>query len=222
MKRSTGFTLIEILIAVFILSVVMSMVYASYTGTFRIVKSSEYYSEVYNMARITMDRMTKDLEAISPYGQKLEFISQTSEFGGRDNLEISFRARAYLSFDETNAPGGMSAIRYRIEEGKEKNSYALYRDDDPLLQESVSNLKKAGFVVCDRVKSVEYRFYDSKGLEYESWDSRSSGEMQKDQAPVMVSITLHMVNPDDEEKPYTFMTRVYIPVNKPPGKQGAL
>ena len=44
--------------------------------------------------------------------------------------------------------------------------------------------------------------------------------MQKDKVPAMVSITLRLINPDDEEKPYTFMTRVYMPVNKSPVKQG--
>lgn len=221
MKRSTGFTLIEVLIAVFIMSVVMSTVYAAYTGTYRIIQGSEYQGEIYTMARITMDRMTRDLEAMSLYREKAEFISRPAELGRRDNLEISFRARAHLGFNEANTTGAMTAVRYRMEEGKDGNSYVLYRDEDPILQEDVNNIGETGFAVCDRIKSVEYRFYDSKGREYESWDSHSSGESQKDQAPLMVSITLHMMNPDDEEKSYTFTTRVYIPVHQPV-KQGAL
>jgi general secretion pathway protein J len=214
MKRTTGFTLIEILIAIFILSVVMSTVYAAYTGTYRIISSSEYQGDIYAMARITLDRMTKDLEAMSRFQDKLEFISRPPELGSRENLEISFRARAHLSFDDANTTGGMTAVRYRVEEDDGGNSYMLYRDEDPILQESVSGIQKNGFAVCDRIKKVEYKFYDDKGREYESWDSRSTADLQKDQAPVMVSITLYLINPDDEEKPYTFTTRVHIPVNR--------
>jgi prepilin-type N-terminal cleavage/methylation domain-containing protein len=217
MKRTTGFTLIEILIAILILSVVMSTVYAAYTGTFRIIGSSEYQGEIYAMARIAMERITKDLEAISPYGGSLEFISRTAELGGLDNLEISFRAKAHLSFDETNTTGGSTAIRYRVEEDKGKKGYILLRDDDFMVQDDMSTIKKTGFVVCDRIKSLKYTFYDTKGNEYESWDSLSGQEVQKGKAPVMVTIVLNLINPDNEDSPFTFMTRVYIPVN-----QGAL
>jgi len=36
MQKRNGFTLIEILIAIFILATVLTTVYAAYTGTFRI------------------------------------------------------------------------------------------------------------------------------------------------------------------------------------------
>jgi prepilin-type N-terminal cleavage/methylation domain-containing protein len=42
MRRNKGFTLIEILLAIFILGIVLSTVYVSYTGTFRIIRETEY------------------------------------------------------------------------------------------------------------------------------------------------------------------------------------
>ena len=41
-----GFTLLEILIATFILAVVMTTVYAAYNGTFPIIKDSEEYHKI--------------------------------------------------------------------------------------------------------------------------------------------------------------------------------
>lgn len=37
-KKIKGFTLVEILVAVLILSIVLSTVYVAYTGTFRLVR----------------------------------------------------------------------------------------------------------------------------------------------------------------------------------------
>ncbi|MBN1663825.1 MAG: prepilin-type N-terminal cleavage/methylation domain-containing protein [Deltaproteobacteria bacterium] len=220
MKRTSGFTLIEILIAVFILSVVISTVYAAYTGTFRIIRDSEYNGEIYSMARITLERMTKDMEAVSLYGGNIEFISRPSDAGGWNTLEITFRSRAHINFEDITAIGGMTTIRYRVAEGEERNVYTLLRDDDPTPQANISDIPKAGFVVCEQIRSLEYRFYDDKGSEYDSWNSLSGPEAQKGKAPAAVSVSLSLMNPDDEDKPYTFVTRVYIPVNQPL-KQGA-
>ena len=58
-----GFTLIEILIAVSILAVVLSTIFASYTGTFSIIEETESQADIYGMARIAMERIQEDLES---------------------------------------------------------------------------------------------------------------------------------------------------------------
>ena len=49
--------------------------------------------------------------------------------------------------------------------------------------------------------------------ELESWDSSSSAE-QKGKVPAAVKIELSLVNLNDKEKPYKFMTKVFLPVKK--------
>jgi hypothetical protein len=166
------------------------------------------------MARITLERMTRDLEAISPYEKTLEFISRPSESGGWDNRDISFRSRAHLSFDEENATGGITTIRYRLEEDQEKKGYILFRDDVLVTNDDGGEMKKAGFAVCDRVQSMAYTFYDAKGNEYDAWDSRTGRDEQKGKAPAVIAISLHLLNPDHEDAPYTFATRVFIPLSQ--------
>ena len=58
-----GFTLLEILIAVVILVIVLSTVFASFTGTLRLVSETESQAEVYQMARIALERILEDLES---------------------------------------------------------------------------------------------------------------------------------------------------------------
>jgi hypothetical protein len=47
----------------------------------------------------------------------------------------------------------------------------------------------------------------------ESWDSSSLND-QKGKAPTAVKIELVMANLKDKEKPYKFMTKVFLPVKK--------
>ena len=56
-----GFTLLEVLIAMSIFAVVLSMLYTVYTGTFRNIEETESQADLYQMARIVLERMTEDL-----------------------------------------------------------------------------------------------------------------------------------------------------------------
>ena len=59
-----GFTLFEILIAMFIFGVVVSTIFTSYTGTFKIIEETESQADIYAMARVAMARLQEDLESV--------------------------------------------------------------------------------------------------------------------------------------------------------------
>ena len=211
----TGFTLIEILLAIFILGIVMSTVYASYTGTFRIIRDTQEDAEIYGMARNALDRMVRDLQSAAPWGGAFTFITKADTLGDHEFLRLTFRAAAHVAFNDREVPGGISVIEYRVEEGTEKTGYVLVRSDnlyrDPGKEESLPG----GYVLSDRVESLTYRFIDTTGKEYETWDSGGQVEAQKKKAPAGILIRLSLVNAANKERPYRFMTRVRIPFNVP-------
>jgi general secretion pathway protein J len=211
-----GFTLIEILLAVFILGIVMSTVYASYTGTFRIIRDTQEDAEIYGMARSALDRMVRDLQSAAPWRGSFTFVTKTDTLGSREFLRLTFRAAAHVSFNDQEVPGGIAVIEYRVEEGTEKAGYVLVRSDDLYRDPGKKEEPLAGgYVLSDRVEALTYRFTDEAGKEYEIWDSGGQVEAQKNRAPAGVLIRLSMVNAADKERPYRFMTRVRIPFNRP-------
>jgi len=109
-----GFTLIEILIAIFILGIVLSTVYAAYTGTFRIIRDTGYDAEAYAMARSALFRMTQDLDNVVPY--KGSFYVSLRKGGERDRalVELSFLSSSHIAFREKEPASGMAAIRYEL------------------------------------------------------------------------------------------------------------
>jgi len=72
-----GFTLFELLIAIFIFALVLTTIYASSTGTFRVVNETESEVEIYRMARIAMERMLEDLESL--YVQRSPLTGKSAE-----------------------------------------------------------------------------------------------------------------------------------------------
>ena len=212
--RTKGFTLIEILIAVFILGVVLSTVYASYTGTFRIIRETETDAELYGMARTALDRLSRDLETAASWKGAFTFLAKPYNLGDREFTRLTFRSAAHVAFGEKEAPAGIAVIGYEVEEGTEKEGYTLFRSDslrrDPVKEETAVG----GFLLCDRIETLTYVFYDTAGKEYETWDSGGDVEAQKKRAPAMVEIRLGLVNEKDREHPYPFMTRVRLPLNQ--------
>ena len=224
-ERAAGFTLVELLIAVFILTVVTSTVYTAYRGTFRLIDESGYDGEVYEAARAVMSRLQLDLAAMSSYKGEFMFIAKKQDLTGGDFMDVVFLSAAHITFDEKEPPGGIAAIRYLVEEdnssgsgtgtGGDMPSYRLLRVDnlfDNRPREETT--APQGYVVCERVQSFLLKFYDPSGKEYETWDSGAEGEIQKKRAPAIVSVQLLLANPRDRERPYRFSTRFYLPVNR--------
>ena len=198
-KSSAGFTLLEILLAIFILAIVMSTVYASYTGTLKLVEETRYSDYVYGMARNTMKRMIADMESISPYNGAFRFVSEENDMGEGDFTDLTFLTSAHLDFFDAHS-SGTAVVSYYVEEDGNKEGYVLKRND--ILYrggKEEEDLKEAGFVLCDSLKSVKYTFYDKGGEEYEDWDTASPIKPGSEGAPFLISIELEFVNPKDAE-----------------------
>ena len=216
-----GFTLLEILIAMFILAVVLSTIFSSYTGTFRVIDETESQAEVYAMARIVMERVKEDLESafISKREkdeeseedalQPTRFVGETKEIKGRDADTLRFLSRAHLVFDEDTENSGLAEIIYFVNEKDEENGFAIYRSDTPELEDAVGK-ETGGLMLCDDLFSVDISYYDADGEKYDSWDS-SKREFEE-RLPTIVSISLKFLNKKSDEGNLKFMTKIALPM----------
>jgi len=216
---SGGFTLLELLIAIFIFVVVLSLVYTAYTGTLRNVEEVESRAEIYHMARIAMERMVEDLgsavfspktggakteeEALQP----LRFVGEANEIDGRRADTLRFASEAHLVFDEEENAAGTAEIVYKVMEGDEGKGLVLYRSDIPLLM-AVAGEEAGGLMLCDGLYSIRFSYYDEEGEEYERWNS--SEEAFKGRPPSRVAIELAFVDRSEEDAPLKFITGVAL------------
>ena len=218
--KRRGFTLLEILIAIFIFAVVLTTIFTSYTGTFRIIDETESQTDVYAMARIVLARIQEDLESISfketktsepeeSFPQSAMFLGENNEINGRDADSLRFLSRAHLIFNEKDENPGIARISYYVSENEEGDSLVLYRSDTPELEEPPGE-GTGGLILCDGLFSMDVTYYDADGEVYEDWDS--SGDEFKNKLPKMVSILLEFGNDENHEKQHKFMTSVALPM----------
>ena len=211
--RSGGFTLVEIMIAIFILGLVMATVYVSYSGILKTSHQLEEEGNIYKMARTSMDRMIKDLSSLQMSSGTFDLRAEKKTLSNHNFYSLSFWSASHLVFGENGGTGRPAAISYYVQEDEGGGSFSLWRSDVSGAKPSPGKNQSGGFVICQNVDSWILRFYDSTGNELESWDSSSSSE-QNGKVPAAVKIELALVNLNDKEKPYKFMTKVFLPVKK--------
>jgi prepilin-type N-terminal cleavage/methylation domain-containing protein len=212
--HTKGFTLVEILIAILILGLVLSTVYAAYSYAMKMVHDIEYESHLYKMARTTMDRIIKDLSCLQLASGAFDFRAERETLNNREFYSLSLWSASHLAFGENEGEGYPAAISYYVQEDEGGDSFSLWRSDIPGAKPSPAQNISGGFVICQNIDSWNLTFYDLTGNELASWDSSSSSTQQKGKAPAAVKIELSLVNLNDKDKPYKFMTKVFLPVKK--------
>jgi len=212
-----GFTLLEILLAILILAVVVTTVLASFNAVFSTTETLDNSAQIYAMAKTCLNRMVADLDALTiaqrPFYKPPDYddppdpyriVGSTAEGDGIGFAALGFASRAHLPM-ENSSRTGIAAINYYIMV-KEDGQPVLKRSDTlypyPTFEENSSDP-----VLCERVKSLAFTYYDAEGSDYESWDSDS--ENFNYATPKAIKIKLEI---GDEAESYIFQTMVKLPV----------
>jgi len=219
--RISGFTLLEILIAMFILGIVLSTIFTIFTGTIKNITYAESQADIYQMARVALQRMQEDLECSlilkedETLGEE-ENRSTPGRFSGKNETiddkdadTLSFLSSRHLSMDDEDNNPGRARITFYVKENDDEEGLDLYRIDVSE-REQAPEEKTGGLILCEGLHSVNLMYYNSDGDEYESWDS-SEGEF-KDKLPAMVSIQLKFLDETNLEEPLQFETSIALPM----------
>lgn len=212
-QDSRGFTLLEILIAIFILGIVLSTIYVAYSGTLTVIKELDEDSRAYAMARITLDRMRHDLSSLHRFGDAFVLQAEKNRIGNREFSSISFWSAAHLTFEEELLSGYPASVAYFVKEDK-NGGFSLFRSDVAGALPANNKKTGGGIIICENVQALNLIFYADGGQYYDSWGTASSSVSQKGKPPMLVQIELILKNARDAEKPYKFITRVFLPVRK--------
>lgn len=172
---SCGFTLIEVLLAILIGSLVLTSVYGIFSSVSRARNRLEAEGELYHQARIFYDRIGGELSSlrISPLGKEAVFNSgQTST--GDYFLEFNTELVSPL----LQQYGGISRVRYEFQQ--EEETIHLLRSEKVLLADMAAS---EPLLFIAGINTFQVRYF-SQGRWQESWSGKTP--------PQMVEVTLEL------------------------------
>ncbi len=207
-----GFTLIEVLIAVFIASIVLTVLYASFFQINRAKDRIEEDLEIYHEARIIMSKITKDLATAFPRGlvnSQSTTITIPFFYGVKEgeNSKLSFTSISRTPTQNARE-SDQSEISYFLAPIDESELFALMRRDNPTFEPDSGGTQYAlseriaGFTLTYLPKSPE----TDEIQEYTSeWNSNETLSL-----PAAVNVNLILKGPRGEDM--EFSTLVMIPI----------
>ena len=215
--RTYGFTLIEILTAMFIFSVIASTLFIAYRALFVDTAGFKKGMQRYAVAQSCFSRINSDLSAIKvavaplytppepedppdPY----RLFGQTAYSGDIVSGTLRFASLAHVPLGRTPRTG-IAEIRYYVQADSD-GQFVLKRTDH-LYPFPDSQASGADPVLCDGVRSLRFTYYDAEGEPHENWDSDSADNNYA--TPVSISVALEI---GDDTSTAAFQTRIALPV----------
>ena len=215
-----GFTPAEILIAIAIFALLVSIVMGTFSGVFSHTAQLALERSNRAMARSCLMRMTTDLANAyvtrPPFftppqtGQEpspFQFLVTETSTSPAPRVLLQFASRAHVDLS-ADGKEGLAIIRYYLEatdEGPAPN-LRLRRADALALGGQLPELTSDP-IVCENIRTLKIRCIDAEGESFEEWDS--SSEDYGYATPRAVGIRLELGADDDVT---VFQTVVALPL----------
>ncbi len=172
-----GFTLIEVLLAILIGSLVLTSVYGIFSSVSTTRKRLGVEGALYHQTRIFFDRIGGELSSLrfSPVGNEAVFSSGKTRSG-----EIFLEFNTELVSPLLQRHGGISRVRYEVQQMEE--AVVLSRSEKVLLADLAAS-EPLHFI--EDLKTFQVRYF-YRGRWQEGWSGKNP--------PELVEITLELEN----------------------------
>jgi len=216
LQQFLGFTLIEILIAIFIFSIIITAIFSSFNAVLTSTSSISEELATCDMAKNCLNRIIADLKSIHTYhpghiplnSNKLlgayRIVGENTDVGSREFSKLRFTSLAHINLEHDMRYGIAEIIYYAQEIDKDKY---IIRRSDSLYPYKAFKKKDSDPLLCERVKSLKFKYHGYDGNEYDYWDSQSDEFGHS--TPRAISIELEV---DDEPNSILLEAMVTIPV----------
>ena len=161
-RDSRGFTLIEVLLAILIGSLLLSTIYGVFTSVSDARNRLELEGDAYHEVRIFFDRLGSELRSLrlAPVGNIPLFATGQTTDG-----ELYFEFTTEVVSPLLQQRGGLSRVRYELR--KEGDTETLYRSE----QAALANLAPSeALPFISGVKNFQLRYYKDGSWQTE-WSS---------------------------------------------------
>lgn len=184
-RTRRGFTLVEILIAMGIFSLVLAAIYSSWSAILRGTKVGLGAAAAVQRARIAGRTIEECLGSVQSFAANQRYYAFVAKNG--DDAMLSFVARLSPSFPRSGKFGDLSIRRvtFSVEQGKDGTRDLVLRQN-PLMMDLDVDEQNYPLILAKNVKVFKTEFWD---LRLQDWVDEWT---QTNQIPTLVKVTLKM------------------------------
>ncbi len=196
-----AFTLIEILIAITLFSMIVAAIYSSWSAILRASKVGLEVAAAVQRSRIAIRTLEDSLSCAQSFAQAQHYYSFVAENGS--DASLSFVARLSKSFPRSGKFGDLDVRRvsFSIEPGRDSSRQLVLRQSS-LLTELDADEKEHPLVLAKNVKALEMEFWDTRLNEWvDEWN-------QTNQLPKLVKVTLRLEETQNSAQSWSEVTRI--------------
>ena len=190
LPRPHGFTMIEIMVSIAILSLVVAAIYSSWTAILRASKVGLEAAAAAQRSRIALQTIEDSLTTAGLFVRNADYYGFLVENGSEATL--SFVARLPKSFPRSGRFGDFDLRRltFSVEQG-EHNANDLVLRQQPLVMDLDEDEQNYPLVLARNVKEFAMELWDARvGDWVDEWQ-------QTNQLPKLVKITLSLKHTDN-------------------------
>jgi len=199
-KSGSGFTLIEIMLAVSILAMVIAVISTSFRIGINAWEKGESKIESLQTKRAVNALIYREINSAYPYtitpGELDTHIKYNAFFGESDSLKFVSHAST------TGRSTGLSLIEMWTEDEEglfigEREAIVSNRSD---LNDIDLRDEDTAVSVCSEIKEISFRYFERKNKDEEGeWQENWDPEDKKKRLPLFVEVLLVYIDKNDEE-----------------------
>lgn len=220
LSKARGMALIEVMVALGILTMMVASVWSGFEGTVRASEISEKVQTRYQSVRSALNRMAVEIpHAYLSFSQSIDEQRHFTIFDGQvesDSSILTFSSFAHLRLRKDSNEGDQSLIQYFVARDPENTDKRhLYRRESKRLTgdlpEDLERFEPA-YVLCEDVESIRFEYWDEVNEEWRKDWTTIRNDAQPDRLPERVRIELSIE--DEEGETLRFYTQTILFMNE--------
>ena len=217
-RASSGFTMIELMLAMAIFAFITTIMWGSFSQTASTKKTIQSEQDRAHTVRVALTRMARELEMAYLSDNENTAITNRRTFfaasARADVDEVTFASFAHQRLRAGAAEGDSALISYYgAPDPDDRRVLNLMRRETRRLQaEDPSSLLGEAYILCPDVARVKFAYYDHRKKEWQTdWSTLDASGTPY--LPAHVRITLTVVDDRGKEVSYSTDARIQVTEN---------
>ena len=207
LQEDVGFTLVELLLALFLFALIAAVVFAAFAAVASGVEKGRQHIELYRVGRVALLRMAQEVGASMPppAGSNRHFQGKKSVDGGTGHGRIDFLTIPYRRYSDQVPSYELCHVAYYVAENAQGKT-ALFREEDCSGEEDERHAQATLVELTDLAVGLDISYYDA-GQGHEEWPST-----RDDQGSLPCRVRLALTLRDTQRYERAFITTVALPM----------